>query len=182
MSNESNATRPGGGDGPQSGRCNTSRRTRHAIAATALVVTGALIGALGATAMNASAFGGHGHRGHGGPEHMLERARHKVAWMLASVDASDEQESRVDAIVSDAIARLAPIRAQRRANRHEFVTELLRTDINRSALEQLRRNGLDLFDQSSTVMVDAVAQAAEVLTPEQREELLNKHRRFRHAE
>ena len=182
MSNESNATRPVDGDGPPRGRCNTSRRTRHAIAAAALVVTGVLLGALGATAMNVSAFGGHGHRGHAGPEHMLERARHKVSWMLASVDASDEQEGRVDAIVTDAIGRLAPLRKERRANRNEFMTELLRTDINRSKLEQLRRNGLDLFDQSSAIMVDAVVQAAEVLTPEQREELLSKHRRFRHAE
>ena len=160
------------------GRCGVSRRVRHGIAAAALIALGAVIGAVSTLSSDVMAFGRHGHGGESG--HMLQRMQHKASWMLASVDASEEQEARVDAIIAELAQQLAPIREQKRDTRQAFMAELIRTDINRDKLEQLRQSSLALFDQASSIMTDAIVRAAQVLTPEQREELLAKRHHFRH--
>jgi len=150
------------------------RKLRFGVAASLLLAAGIVVGGLGATALNASAFGGRGH-GHGGnPERMMERMQDKVSWMLSSVEATPQQKSQVESIVSETVERMRSFRQDRREGRREFMAELLRSEINRDSLEQLRQRHLASMDQMSTVLVDGAVRAAEVLTPEQREELLAK--------
>ena len=56
--------------------------------------------------------------------------------------------------------------------------ELSKPTIDRVALEQLRTEGIELADTASTRLVEALADAAEVLTPEQRAELMEMADRF----
>jgi hypothetical protein len=56
--------------------------------------------------------------------------------------------------------------------------ELVQPQIDRVALERLREEGLALAEEASRIAVDGVADLAEVLSPEQRAELLELAHRF----
>lgn len=152
------------------------RKLRLGIAAGILLSVGMLVGGLISTAIDASAFGGAetGHeRGHGARHaRMLERMQDKVSWMLTTVDATPEQQSEVEGIVSATIERMRSFHQDRREGRREFMAELLRSEINRDTLEQLRQRHIAGMDQMSAVVVEGAVRAAGVLTPEQRQQLL----------
>ena len=59
--------------------------------------------------------------------------------------------------------------------------ELAKPEIDREALERLRREEIALADQASKLAVGSIADLGEVLTPEQRAELVAFAHRF-HAE
>jgi Spy/CpxP family protein refolding chaperone len=67
---------------------------------------------------------------------------------------------------------------QHRTNRDEMANVLVQTEIDRSALEQLRSSELALAEQASNRLVNAIADAAEVLTPEQRIQLAELRQQF----
>ncbi len=119
---------------------------------------------------------GHGH--HGGwmgrdmsPEAVKERIDFTTDWVLSRVGASEEQRARVKAIALAAANDLAQARAQHRENRSAFEAALKDPTIDRGVLEGLRRAELQLADTASSRLVQALADAAEVLTPEQRAQL-----------
>jgi Spy/CpxP family protein refolding chaperone len=107
-----------------------------------------------------------------------ERADFAIDFVLSRVDASDDQKAQIKAIVGSAIVELFPLVDQHKTNREAFVVELSNPTIDRDALEQLRQNGLGMADQASTRLVSTIADAAEVLTPEQRNELIELARKF----
>ena len=83
-------------------------------------------------------------------------------------DGTAEQKTRVTAIANAAVKDLLPLRAQHHAAHQQVVALLTQTNIDRPALEQLRVDELRLLDQVSKRITQAVADAAEVLTPAQR--------------
>lgn len=118
---------------------------------------------------------------HGAPpslEVTRERAAFATDFVLSRVDASDDQREQIKTIVGNSIEDLFPFVDQHEINREAFVTALSNPTIDREALEQLRKNGLEMADQVSTRLVAAIADAAEVLTPEQRNELIELARKF----
>ncbi len=131
---------------------------------------------------------GHHHR-HGGagpmdPEAMAQRIDRAVEWVLSDVGASAEQKTRVAGIAKQAFADVAPMREQHRAARRQGVDLLAAATIDRAALERLRVDQMQLADRASQRMVRAMADIAEVLTPEQRQSLkarlerrMERHRR-----
>jgi Spy/CpxP family protein refolding chaperone len=142
-----------------------------------------LIG-LGAAAVAAAPPGLFGHarhgfghfRGHGGHgPHALgeEDIRFTVAWVLREADASDEQVAAVTAIASRAAADLKTLHDAHRARREAFTAALVAAD--RGALETLRGEELGTLQSASQRLVTALADAAEVLTPEQRQRLADAH-------
>lgn len=159
------------------------RRARLTLAALTLVGVGAALGA-GATAQ-ASRMGGWNAMGHswGGAateEQARERALDKAAWMLGRLDASDEQQSRIDDIVTTLVGELYALRGEHRENRRELIAELARPQVNREALEKLRADEMALADSASKSVLKAVTDATEVLNQEQREQLaamIGRHRR-----
>ena len=120
-----------------------------------------------------------GHHGHS-VEEMTERARDKVSWMASRVDATPEQERQLDAIVTELMSQLGPVRSEHRAHRRELVAELLRDNVDPGRLETIRRDELRLAETASQSLMDALVRASEVLTPEQRTELLERFTRRRH--
>jgi len=143
------------------------RRARVAVAVVTLVGAGAVLGAA-ATAQAARMGGWHG-MGHGwsarSEEQVRERALDKAAWLLGRVDASQEQETRINAIVSTLVGELY------REHRRRLIAELARPQVDREALEKIRTQGMALADSASRTIVGAVADTSETLTIEQREEL-----------
>lgn len=117
------------------------------------------------------AMGGHCHHGRGmqhdmTPEAMSQHVDAMVNHMLA--DGTPEQKAKVADIAKAAFKDLYPLRQQHQAARQQAVTLLTQASIDRAALEQVRADELRLADQVSRRITQAVADAAEVLTPAQR--------------
>ncbi len=166
---------------PRRGTCRLGRRARFGIAGAGLVAAGALVGALATAAVTVSAHGGFRHHSAANVEEAREYAAFKVGRMLESVEATPEQSERVSAIVADLVETLHPLIRQHRQNRRALMQELARPEVDSAALETLRRAELELFETGSAELVSALSAAAEVLTPEQRQALIEHRRgRFRH--
>ena len=147
------------------------------------IVAGMVGVALGATAVGTlshAGFGpGCGHFGHGpwsagGPE-AAEARREWVGFaigrLLTKVEASDAQKAEVQAIVEPLATEMQPLRETFAANRESMRRLLLAPEINRAEIEVLRSEQMDQADAISRALVTALADVADVLTPEQRSEL-----------
>lgn len=105
------------------------------------------------------------------PEEAGRRIDKMVGWVLSDVNATADQKSRVAAIAKAALKDLQPLREQHRAARRQAVTILSQRSIDRGALEQLRAQEMASAEAASRRVVQALADSAEVLTPEQRSQL-----------
>ena len=63
-----------------------------------------------------------------------------------------------------------------------MVAELAKPQIDRAAIERLRQDGLALADEASKIAIDGVADVGDVLTPEQRKDLIDLGRRLHGGE
>ncbi len=153
----------------------TTTRRRFGKGRIAAAIVGVLI--LGGIALGAAGVSAHGDRGwgrHHGPvslDSMQEHAKDKVAWLSGKVDASAEQQEDLEAIADALVTDLFPMLKQHRERRRALITELSRPEFDRAAVEAIRRDMIADLDSGSTSLVDALARASEVLTPEQRQEL-----------
>ncbi|MCJ0765434.1 Spy/CpxP family protein refolding chaperone [Variovorax terrae] len=91
-----------------------------------------------------------------------------VARMLQRVDGSPAQKERITGIAHAALADIGPLREQHRAARLQGLALLAAPTLDRAALEQLRQSQLRLLDALSRRATQALADAAEVLQPQQR--------------
>jgi protein CpxP len=105
------------------------------------------------------------------PESMGKRVDKAVEWVLSDVQASAEQKQKVSAIAKQAIGDLAPLRDKHRAARKSAVELMAAPTVDRAAMETLRAEQLQLADQASRRVTQALADVADVLTPEQRVKL-----------
>ena len=171
---------------PRRGRCGLGRGARFGIVAGALLLLGAIAGGAATVAFNASANGWHrgwGHHGNHGAfdvDEFKERAANRIGWWLETVDATAEQERAASEIVDGLIDKVYPLAEEHRANRQAMVAALTRDQVDREVLETIRRAELELADVVSGEVVTALSEVAEVLTPEQRQRLVEKAKRFRH--
>jgi protein CpxP len=110
--------------------------------------------------------------------HSIEAVRERVEfmtdWLLKRVEASAEQRQQVQSIVQKAVTDLAPVTEAHRNNRQAWRAALTQPTVDRQALEALRQADVQLVDTASTRLVGAIAEVAQVLTPEQRATLLER--------
>jgi periplasmic protein CpxP/Spy len=161
-------------------------RGRRWLKVTALLCVGAIGGGIATGAATAYAHGAMRgmwqHAGHG--SHSLEQARERVAdgaaWVIGTVDATAEQKSAIKTILGATVDDVYPLVQRHRGNRRDLVELLARPNLDEQALESLRQAELQVFDAASARLTAALGQAAKVLTPQQRQQLLAmtaRHRR-----
>jgi Spy/CpxP family protein refolding chaperone len=142
--------------------------------------------AAAAVAAPAGLFGhrrhGHGFFGHGGHGHGHELTEEHielgVRHALGEADPTDAQVEAVTAIVREAATELRTFHDARHEIRDAWSSALVSAD--RAALEARRTEALAAFDEASQRVVAALADVAEVLTPEQRQRLAEAHAHHAH--
>jgi protein CpxP len=128
------------------------------------------------TTANAGGWGGHwGHDRHGDPGEHAERA---VEWVLRWVDGTPEQIDQITAIAKASIEELSELREEHRQRHQAFVAEMSKATVDGDAIERLRSDGMGVADTASVHLMSAMVEAAEVLTLEQRLELIELAERF----
>jgi protein CpxP len=150
------------------------RRRFFRRAAIAGVIAGIAGGVAAANAQGGGHWGWHRARFMGAPldpatldEHLDRMLKH----LYVEVDATDAQRLQLAPIVKSAARDLLPMRARMHEARRQAVELLSQESVDRAGLETLRADQLRLLEQASTRLTQALADIADVLTPEQRREL-----------
>lgn len=126
------------------------------------------------------AMGGRGgwHQREGGhsmnPERMQARLERGVGYMVWQIGGTTEQRDKIVAIAKSAMTEVTGLRKQRAEMRAQGLALLKAPSVDRTAIEKLRADGMALAETASKRMSQAMADAAEVLTPEQRVKLAEK--------
>lgn len=119
----------------------------------------------------AFARGRHGARGPIDPAQMEQHLDRMLRHMYVEIDATDAQKQKLEPIVKQAAKELAPLRDQVREARREGIKLLSADTIDRGAIERFRAQQIGATDAASRRFTQALADVAEVLTPEQRRKL-----------
>ena len=107
-------------------------------------------------------------------EHLERMLKH----LYVEIDATDEQKQKLAPIVKQAAKDLLPLREKMQGARKRAVELLTGDAIDRAAIEALRAEHLQLAEQASRRIAQALADAAEVLTLVQRKELAGRINRW----
>jgi periplasmic protein CpxP/Spy len=149
------------------------------------VIAAGLVAAIGATGVAGASYAGEGFgmhgRGHHGKMDPAKAEKHieKMVERIAG-DGTPQQKARLTEIAKSAFADVRPIHAQFR-EAHQRVHELLTQPVvDRVALEQLRVEQMQRADAISKRILTAVADASDVLTPEQRVRFHQHMKRMHH--
>jgi periplasmic protein CpxP/Spy len=140
---------------------------RRAFQALAAVATLGLLGK--AMAQTAPAHAGQG--GRGDPAAMIER---RIDGLIKMINGTPEQKAKLTALAQAAMAEMKPMREQLMAARKKGMELLSAATIDRSAIDKLRGEQLQLMDALSRRMSAQMMDAAEVLTPAQRTQVAEK--------
>jgi Spy/CpxP family protein refolding chaperone len=113
-------------------------------------------------------FGVHGLCKPGMAKDMAEYRIHRA---LKQVNASEEQEQKILAILSTQFDRQMSLSGLHYEIHTKAKAALAGDTVDRQALEAIRAQAIQRADERSKEIVQAVADAAEVLTPAQRQKL-----------
>lgn len=103
-------------------------------------------------------------------EHLDRMLKH----LYVEIDATDAQKQLLAPIVKGAARDLLPLRAKMHDARRQAIALLSQESVDRAALEALRADQLSLAEQASKRLTQALADVADVLTPQQRKDLADR--------
>jgi Spy/CpxP family protein refolding chaperone len=142
------------------------RRSRRYLTVAAIVLAAGLTGAVATKAFSESGFGRGGWHGPGFGHGMMGGR------FGGPIDpASAEQQEKLRAIVKSAVKDLVPLREKAQAARQKARQLLTQPTIDRAAIEAFRAEQVAQLDAVSKRLAQALTEAAEVLTPEQRQQI-----------
>jgi Spy/CpxP family protein refolding chaperone len=95
----------------------------------------------------------------------------KVDQTLSKVGATDEQKAKIKSILITALGGLMPLQPKAKQLPGRLEALLTAPKIDRAGLEQLRAGIITDLDQASKTLFQALADAADTLTPDQRAKL-----------
>lgn len=163
-------------------------RRRGLLFIVTVVLAAGLTGALGTAAVShwngPGNWGGPGHwRGGmmGGafdPAQAEERADRMVRHLAVEIDANADQQEKLRTIVRSAVRDILPMRERVQTARQQIPALLTQPTINRAEIEKFRVEQVAAADAFTKRIAQALADAAEVLTPEQRRKVGERLRDF----
>jgi protein CpxP len=101
------------------------------------------------------------------------RADRMIRHLAVEIDATSEQQDKLKAIVHTTVKDVLPTRDKMLAARATARELLTQPTIDRAALEKLRVEQIATHEAVSKQLVQAVADAADALTPEQRRKIID---------
>jgi periplasmic protein CpxP/Spy len=127
------------------------------------------------------AWKAHSHGRHGAfdPSRLEEYLDRGLKHFYVELDATPEQQRRLEPIVKEAARELLPLREKLQAARRRGLEILSAPAIDRGSLEALRVEQLQLAETGSRRLAQALADVADVLTPEQRKAIAERMERHR---
>lgn len=156
-------------------------RRRNVVWIAVLVVVAGVTGAAAASAFNGPGFGPgfpvRWHHGFGGPmdpAQIEDRADRMVRHAAIELDATNEQQDKLRAIVKSAVKDILPMRERAQAARNKARDLLTQDKVERADIEKFRSEQAVLADAFSKRIAQAIGDAAEVLSPEQRRKLADR--------
>ena len=102
-----------------------------------------------------------------------------VAHLAIEVDATDDQQQQIIAIVTPAVLEMKQTRAEMHATGEQLAGLLTAPVIDKIAVDALRVEKLAEVDQLSKEWTDVITEVAMVLTPDQREAISDRVEQFR---
>ena len=173
---------------PSSNSCKPRKRGwRGVFVALSIALAGAFVGAFATKAVSHSPHWGgkFGHhmgfkhargpmwmmRGPIDPERAAKRAERRAKHFAIEVDASPEQTQKLIDISKSLTADVLPIRKDMRDARKNAIALLTADNLDRAAIESFRAEQLGKIDEVTRRVTTALADAAEVLTAEQRQKV-----------
>ena len=102
------------------------------------------------------------------PAQVDDRIDRMSKHIAIELDATADQQVKIANIAKAAVADLRPLHEKAHAARTQAVTLLTAPTIDRSAIERLRAEQIGLAETASKRIAQALADAADVLSPEQR--------------
>jgi Spy/CpxP family protein refolding chaperone len=118
---------------------------------------------------------GHWHGGMMGgsfdPAQAEDRADRMVRHMAIELDATDAQQDKLRAVVKTAVKDLIPLRERAQSARLKARELLTQPTIDRAEIEKFRTEQVALADTFTKRVSQAIGDAAEILTPDQRRKL-----------
>jgi periplasmic protein CpxP/Spy len=105
------------------------------------------------------------------PAQAEQRADRAVRHAAIELDATDAQQDKLRAVVKAAVKDLIPLREKTQAARLKARELLTQPTIDRAEIEKFRTEQVALADTFTKRVAQAIGDAAEILTPDQRRKL-----------
>ena len=137
------------------------RRVIGLMVATAFVVAGLTVSGLSAAADDTSM-----HAMMGGPHHDHMEAMAHMTAALNAVGATSDQKDRIETILHAGLKPMMEVHSSMQDLHGDLMRLLTAPTIDRNALEQMRAAEIVKIDQASKTAMQAIGDAAEVLSPE----------------
>jgi len=107
------------------------------------------------------------------PAQVSAHIDHVLKHLYVELDATPAQQAQIAPLVQQAVTDLLPLRSQLQADHEQFVQALTQSSVDRNSLEAARTAHLQLADQASKRIVQLIGDVGNVLTPTQRQALVN---------
>jgi len=114
------------------------------------------------------------------PAKMDEHVERMVKHLAVEVDATPEQREKLTTVAQSAARDLAPMVGKMKRARQQAIDLMGAEKMDRAAIESLRAAQIALMDSTSKRLTQALADAADVLTVEQRRKLAERAQHFGH--
>ena len=112
------------------------------------------------------------------PAQVDEHVQRMVKHLAVEVDATPEQQEKLNVIAKAAAHDLAPMRGNMKRVRQQALELLSAEKVDHAAIENLRAAQIAMMDSASKRLSQALADAADVLTVDQRKKLAERAQHF----
>ncbi|NOZ00552.1 MAG: hypothetical protein GXP54_01510 [Deltaproteobacteria bacterium] len=112
------------------------------------------------------------------PAEMKEKLADKLDFVFWKIDATDEQEKRFDKLLDGLAPDLFAFQEESKVIKKNLIKLLMGEKVTLEGMMAQEKAGVDLFDRYMTRMSRAAVDASDILTLDQRRELVGMWKRY----